>query len=417
MEVTLGYQRTAVRVTPADWGVKRLRDVITLIPAGIYGEEKPRNGLIPFPVATTAHISADDTWNTKEMNVRYFTRPQLERYSPVEGDLIVVKSSGSAAKIQSGKVGFIDRENAGRFLFSNFLMLLRPTAIEPRFLYSYLSSHNVKKLLPSLVEASTYPNIRIGEYLDVEIRNPPRPEQEAIAEVLNDADARVESRELLIAKKHLIKRGVAQQLLTGKKRMPGFIDDWEVKQLGELAVLSKAAINPASTPDALFTHFSLPAFDAGAVPASEEGRSIGSSKFLVPPNAVLLSKLNPRIPRMWAPSHIPNNAVCSTEFLVLLPKTSTDRNYLAAVCSSPAVCSQMEHHAIGTTGSHQRVRPSQALAIEINTPRDKAEQTAIAAILSDLDAEIAALGAQLTKDRQLNQGIVQELLTGRIRLG
>jgi type I restriction enzyme S subunit len=76
----------------------------------------------------------------------------------------------------------------------------------------------------------------------------------------------------------------------------------------------------------------------------------------------------------------------------------------------------MELHATGTTGSHQRIHPSQALAIEVSAPNDKAEQTDIAAILRDMDAEIAALEEKLAKARQLKQGMMQELLTGKTRL-
>jgi type I restriction enzyme S subunit len=198
--------------------------------------------------------------------------------------------------------------------------------------------------------------------------------------------------------------------------LPGLSGQWTDKRLGDLAVLSKAGINPASFPNAQFAHFSLPAFDAGAVPVIEEGSLIGSNKFLVPESAVLLSKLNPRIPRIWAPSRIPDNAVCSTEFLVLLPRESVDRGFLAAICRSSEVCYQMELHATGTTGSHQRINPSQALAIDVKAPNDKAEQTAIAAVLSDMDAEIVALEVTLTKARQIKQGMMQELLTGATRL-
>jgi len=76
----------------------------------------------------------------------------------------------------------------------------------------------------------------------------------------------------------------------------------------------------------------------------------------------------------------------------------------------------MELHAIGTTGSHQRIHPSQALAIEVIAPIDRNEQTAIAAVLSEMDAEIDALEAKLAKARSIKVGMMQELLTGRIRL-
>jgi len=202
-----------------EWEVKRLGDVIYLIPSGIYGEEKPRLGLIPSFVVTTTHIEENDTWNQKEMPVRFFTPEKLQNYATITGDLIVVKSSGSAAKIQSGKIGFIDHERAGTFLFSNFLMLLRPTGIMPTFLYFYLCSHNVKKLLPTLVEASTYPNIRLGDYLDVEIPVPSPAEQTAIAEVLMDIDAELAVLEQRREKTRDLKQAMMQELLTGRTRL------------------------------------------------------------------------------------------------------------------------------------------------------------------------------------------------------
>jgi type I restriction enzyme S subunit len=76
----------------------------------------------------------------------------------------------------------------------------------------------------------------------------------------------------------------------------------------------------------------------------------------------------------------------------------------------------MELHAIGTTGSHQRIQPNQALAIEVFVPTAVDEQTAIAAVLSDMDAELAALDVRLAKTRFLKQAMMQELLTGKTRL-
>jgi type I restriction enzyme S subunit len=170
-------------------------------------------------VATTSHIEMDDTWNNKEMPVRYFTAEKLRDYATEEGDLIVVKSSGSAASIQSGKLGLIDSERAGKFVFSNFLMLLRPIGVLPRFLYFYLCSHNVKKLLPTLVEASTYPNIRLGDYLDVEIPVPLPDEQTAIAEVLTEMDAELAALERRREKTRALKQAMMQELLTGRTRL------------------------------------------------------------------------------------------------------------------------------------------------------------------------------------------------------
>ena len=86
------------------------------------------------------------------------------------------------------------------------------------------------------------------------------------------------------------------------------------------------------------------------------------------------------------------------------------------LCSSPVFYEKMELSATGTTGSHQRINPGDALKIQLQLPIDFKEQTAIAAVLSDMDAEIAALERRREKTKQIKQGMMQQLLTGRIRL-
>src|SRR5581483_7243535 len=118
--------------------------------------------------------------------------------------------------------------------------------------------------------------------------------------------------------------------------------EWQVRLLGELAELHQERLNPADAPAELFEHYSLPAFDAGQVPVKEPGSSIGSQKFTVPQSAILLSKLNPRLPRVWKPTPSDLPAVASTEFLVLLPKDAVDRTFLKYVCLSPSVREELE---------------------------------------------------------------------------
>ena len=175
--------------------------------------------LIGMPVATTAHIDLNDRWNEKQMNIRYFTEQQIEHYSPIEGDLIVVKSSGSAASIQSGKVGYVSADKVRSFIFSNFLMLLRATGCNAQFLFFQLTSGRIKQMLPQLVEASTYPNLRINDYLEVQIPLPPEEEQLAIVNVLSDMDAEIVALEKRRDKTRAIKQGMMQQLLTGRVRL------------------------------------------------------------------------------------------------------------------------------------------------------------------------------------------------------
>ncbi|MXY48176.1 MAG: restriction endonuclease subunit S [Gemmatimonadetes bacterium] len=201
------------------WQTKQLGELIHLEPAGIYGVARQSEQLIGMPFATTTHINLNDSWNNKEMGIRYFTEQQVARFSPKEGDLIVVKSSGSAASIQTGKVGYVSAGIAGTFIFSNFLMLLRPTNCDARFLYYQLVSSRIKKNLPYLVEASTYPNLRISDYLELQVPLPSNEEQLAIVNVLSDMDDEITALEHRRDKTLLVKQNMMQQLLTGRIRL------------------------------------------------------------------------------------------------------------------------------------------------------------------------------------------------------
>jgi type I restriction enzyme S subunit len=165
--------------------------------------------------------------------------------------------------------------------------------------------------------------------------------------------------------------------------------EWREVTIGDLVWLHDQQITPASAPAELFYHYSIPAYDSGQRPALETGSAIGSNKFVVPRGAVLVSKLNPQLPRVWAPD-IPDKAraVASTEFLVLSPRDGVDRRFLKYLMLSPAVRSAMEARVTGTSGSHQRVRPSDLLSISVDIPVDLQEQRAIAHILGTLDDKI-----------------------------
>ncbi len=248
-----------------------------------------------------------------------------------------------------------------------------------------------------------------------ELRVPPLPEQRAIAAVLMDVDAVIGSLEALIAKKRAIKRATMQQLLTGRTRLPGFEEEWHAGRLKDVAQLHRDHVMPPDGNHASYEVFSLPAYDSGRRPVVEPSAAIQSGKFRIPRDAVLLSRLNPRIPRVWAPTSIGPNAIASTEFLVLTPREAAVRTFLFWLCSSPQFCDRMVAAVTGTTGSHQRVNRIDAMNLDIRFP-SLPEQRAIATVLSDMDAEVTTLERRLDKTRAVKQGMMQQLLTGSIRL-
>lgn len=391
MEVRTGYKQTEVGELPADWSLDFIENVALITTGSKNTQDRIDDGAYPF-----------------------FVRSQkVERINSYSFDGEAVLTAGDG--VGTGKVFHYIK---GKFDVHQRVYRISDFSerIDGYFFYLYFSTHFYNRIM-QMTAKSSVDSVRRDMIARMVVPFPStKAEQRAIATALSDVDALLDGLTQLIAKKRDLKHATMQQLLAGRTRLPGFSGEWETKQLGDLAQLSKAGVDPSATPEALFTQFSLPAFDAGRTPSLETGASIGSNKFVVPKNAVLLSKLNPRIPRVWAPHEIPDNSVCSTEFLVLVPKHAVDRSFLFCVCQSPNVSAQMEQHAIGTTGSHQRIHPAQALAITVFAPTDVSEQTAIAKVFADMDAEVAALEARLAKTRALKQAMMQELLTGKTRL-
>jgi type I restriction enzyme S subunit len=144
---------------------------------------------------------------------------------------------------------------------------------------------------------------------------------------------------------------------------------WAVGAVSDLATLNRGAVIPSDFPTETFDHFSLPAFDNGRTPKAELGSAIMSNKFTVTPNSVLLSRLNPHIPRIWLPDlHDSRRSICSTEFMVACAKPSVSREYLFSLFASSAFASIYGTLVTGTTGSHQRIRPESVLDMKVVIP-------------------------------------------------
>ena len=404
-------ERSEVGVIPKDWKVVPVGQLLRSPPS--YGISAPAISFDSrFPVYVRITDITDDGKFAKATKTSV-EHPAASSYILDSGDIVFARTGATVGK------SYLYDPKDGRLVYAGFLIRLcpDPDRLVPAFLAFYAQSRPYWNWIKANSKRSGQPGINGTQYASLPVPLPPTlAEQEAIAKALSDADALIEALEQLLAKKRQIKRGAMQELLTGKKRLPGLSGEWKLNRLAEVVDVNRKNVVPALSGDTLFTHFSLPAFDDGRCPVLEFGEEIRSNKFKVPETAVLVSKLNPRISRVWAPECVGSNAVASTEFLVLTPRDRISREFLYFLCLSPRFCEHMRLLTSGTTGSHQRVSPPQVMNIEVWYPEDSVEQVAIATVLSDMDAEIAALEAKLSKARQLKQGMMQELLTGRIRL-
>ena len=264
---------------------------------------------------------------------------------------------------------------------------------------------------------------RLDEFEELPLFVPPLAEQEAIATALSDADALIDSLEQLIAKKRLLKQGAMQDLLTGKKRLPGFEGEWVVTTLGALGKF-KNGLNKDS---GSFGHGSpfvnlMDVFGVNSIDSSNHLGLVASTKadrdlYDLRRGDVLFIRSSVK------PSGVGLTAVVEQD----LPDTVFS-GFLIRFRDNGSIVSGYKKYCFYEENFRKRVVASSSVSANTNInqsnlgllaivlPPTTAEQTAIAGILSDMDAELAALEAKLAKARQIKQGMMQELLTGKTRL-
>ena len=185
--------------------------------------------------------------------------------------------------------------------------------------------------------------------------------------------------------------------------------------IGDFAQLKKGSVNPGSQPEVTFEHFSLPSFDAGQRPIFELGESIKSNKTPVTQDAVLLSKLNPHIPRIWLPVECGSNAVCSTEFLVFVPTGAGSRELIYCAFSSPDFIARLQQLVTGTSNSHQRIKPDQVALMSSVVPTADVAR-AFEAVVKPIFQKVFANREQAQTLSTLRDTLLPRLISGRLRL-
>jgi len=183
---------------PTHWETNRLKWVSQIENSGVWGEDDEFPNSVNVPIPTTGQLSIEGEWYYDKMNKRNLSFDEWNKYKCVEGDIVVVKSSGSSTNIITGKCGFISKEDSGKFGFSNFLMRVRPDKMIPKLVYYFLSSNLTKQRIERMVSSTTYPNLKVDEYSNSELFIPPLSEQHQIVQFL---DSKTELIDKLISTK------------------------------------------------------------------------------------------------------------------------------------------------------------------------------------------------------------------------
>ena len=280
------------------------------------------------------------------------------------------------------------------------------------FIYYLLSSRSVIKKLDIIAEGSTttYPSLRSEDIENLEFFLPPLAEQKTIAEILSSLDDKIE----LLHRQNKTLEDMAQALFQ-KWFVEGKKYKRNIKKLNCYAEHRKITIKPSGGIDSLYLHYSIPAFDKGKNPAKEMGKDIKSNKYKVLDRTILVSKLNPRIPRTWAIfDKVEENAICSTEFQVVAPRSNDLFGFIYCFLKSKSAIDNLSKAASGTSGSHQRVRPEDIFNLAVAKPESN-----LLAIFSKTTDEywekISNNNLQINTLKNLRHILLPNLICGKLK--
>ena len=392
-----GYKQTEVGVIPEDW-----------VPTAI-------GNIAPIATGSTPPTGDSENYGDEFL----FVSPAdmgSTKYISVTGKMLSKKGFSVSRQFPAGSILFVCIGStigkcgiASETLTSNQqINAIFPVAgNSPDYLYYAISAASTS--VKALAGEQAVPIVNKSQFAETKIPLPPtKAEQEAIAEALSDADALIESLEQLIAKKRQVKQGAMQELLTGKRRLPGFSGEWEVKRLGDVLKFQvgfpfgSAYFNEASQGIRLVKNRDLKSDDQVFFYSGNYNQD-----FLVQDGDVLVGMDGDFLPCLWSKGL----ALLNQRVGRIVPRLGLHREFAYYYLLEPLKA--IENMTSSTTVKH--LSHGDIEGIEKALPAVE-EQTAIAAILSDMDAEIAELEAKLAKARQVKQGMMQELLTGRIRL-
>lgn len=380
----------------SDWIQVRLRDICSSVDYGLTASatEAPVG---PRFLRITDIVHGSLSWN--RVPFVQASAEQAEKYRLHPGDVVIARTGAT-----TGASKWI--ESPPDAVFASYLVRLKiSNAVDSRFVGYLLKDSQFTEYVRAVTgDKSAQPNASATTLANARLRVPSaKAAQQAISAVLGALDDKIVVNERLAA----TAEDLSLALASGER--------WEARvRLDEVCSLRREQVSPQGITDDAVDLYSLPAFDAGKSPERTAPESIKSGKFSVAEPAVLLSKLNPDIPRVWNVAPKPGTtSLASTEFLVLTPRGTVTSHELWAVTAQQAFLDELASKVTGTSKSHQRVRPAEVLATQVVDPRR----------FGETGRQIQSLGSRAALARResqtlatLRDTLLPQLMSGRLRV-
>ena len=410
MGVRPGYKQTEVGVIPEDWNVKRLGELGEALIGLTYKPSNVRkHGIL---VLRSSNIQND----VLAFDDNVFVDTDIpERIKVRPGDVLVCVRNGSRNLI--GKATLLDERTVG-MTFGAFMAVYRsPIGKLTSYLFqSEILKRQINEHLGATINQITNKSLN-------SFRVPVSPiddERHAIATTLSDVDALLDTLDRLIAKKRDLKQAAIQQLLTGQTRLPGFHGEWEVKRLGDVGMFlkgsgvkkdeAKSGGLPCIRYGEIYTHHNdyIRTFKSWISPdVAATATRLRQGDLLFTGSGETKEEIGKCV------AFVNDYEAFAGGDIVILRVANADAMFMGYYCNTAPINAQKASMGQGDAVVH--ISAAALSRIEVTVP-SVPEQTTIADVFSDMDAELAALEARRDKTRDLKQAMMQELLTGKTRL-
>lgn len=394
-----GYKQTEVGSIPEDWEVKQLKNISPSQSVGLVINPSSYfdgNGSVPMLVGSHINENGID-WESAN-RISNVSNNLLPSSRLAAGDLVTVRvgDPGLTAVVPSE----LDGCNC-----ASMMIVRQHRSFDSCWLCYVMNSPFGRSQIEHVQYGTAQKQFNISDAVDFLYPVPLLNEQKAIAHALSDIDALIESLDRLLTKKRQIKQGAMQELLSGRKRLPVFTNRWKERYLGDVAEIVM-----------------------GQSPKSSCYNIQGKGLPLIQGNADISNRQT--IKRIFT-TEITKRGSCGDIIMSVRAPVGEIARAMFDNCLGRGVCSIrydnnfLYHYLIwrepdwielSKGSTFDSVNSADIRAFKLFIPNETEEQVEIATILSDMDVEIDAIEAKLTKTRQIKQGMMHELLTGRIRL-
>lgn len=429
-DVPPGYKRTEVGVIPEDWNCLSIGSIAAsernAIVGGPFGSDLVSKDYVEHGVPVIRGQNMEGQWIAGPF---VFVTPakakSLSANLARPGDIVFTQRG------TLGQVSLIPEQPFDIYLVSQSQMkvTLNRELVDPVFLFYVFRGPAHQQVIREGTIQTGVPHINLGILRAIPVQAPSIGEQRAIAEALSDVDGLLEALEALVAKKRAIKQAAMQQLLTGKTRLPGFSGEWETVHLGDIAD-KRIPFSFAGGPfgsnlkaseyatsgvrilqlqnigDGVFND------DYAIFTSEEKADELRACNIF--PGEIIMSKMGDPVARAClVPSQDKRYLMASDGIRLSVDRKRYSTEFVLYYINFAEFRSKAIDASTGST--RMRIALNTLKRLPFRAP-ELHEQTAIATVLSDMDGEIAALEARRDKTRAIKQGMMQQLLTGRVRL-